>query len=246
MKNIIKNIYIVISFVVIVVGFIFFDFQKKDLKLTIEIQEREIAQLKSNQKKEKEISEDKDVSTLVLNSSSTYLEILFCRNGKFYQLNTDDAHLYKNVYLSKKYKEDAVIISPIVDSFRLENGQEIYSIMSTDGPIYTSYQPELEEIDNPKISVSPDIYNQDASKKYIKYKFWKGKTPRVLREDSSQKWYSTCYLSSDSIINDSVEIKSRYIYKITLENQVDVWHGLSSDGTIVWMHEQPEVEDYNE
>lgn len=183
------------------------------------------------------------------NQSSTsktlnYLAVKFWQDGKNYKVSETSEKLYKNPYLSKEVSKETIIVSPTIDELRLENGQTVYSIMSVNGLVYTSSYPNLTEIESTK-TISAKSISDEASKKYISLKFWKGEHKRKLHEGSNQIWFSDHLLSLNITNSDSIIIVSENVDYFKLFNKVTVYAALSENGNIVWMHEAPSLENIN-
>lgn len=93
---------------------------------------------------ETEAKSSQNTITYIVNSGSSdsYLSIKFWSDGKTY-VGSSVVTWYSDYYCSKQITSDVIIISPVIDSLRLSNGNTIYACMSSNGLVFTPKNPYL-------------------------------------------------------------------------------------------------------
>lgn len=89
----------------------------------------------------------KALSAHVQSNSSSYISIKFWSDGNLYV--SEKTVWYSDQNCRNKLSNESVIIaSPIIDKTQLENGYIVYTCLSTNGLVYSSYNPRLTKVKN--------------------------------------------------------------------------------------------------
>lgn len=196
----------------------------------------------SLKKKIKETQKKNDSTTT--SSSTNYLKIKYWFDDKNYTLSDEEQKLYKDPYLSKKGSSQSIFVSPTVSEEELENGQTVYSAMTSKGLVYSSSYIDLSQLESTDYSVSFKSISSKENKKYKKIRFYKTEEKR-LGEESEQKWYSDYTLSQEIKDSKYLRIVSE-VDDFTASNGVQLYCALTKNGNIVYMHESPNLVTINE
>lgn len=200
--------------------------------------------LKKKLKQQKATKKEETKSTAALSSTSNYLKIKYWTDGKNYILSNEEQKLYKDPYLSKKVSSKRIFVSSTVSEESLENGQTVYSAMTSEGLVYSSEYINLSQLEETEYSLSENAVSSAENEKYTKIRFWKTEE-RYLGEDSYQKWYSDYTLSQEVKDSKYLRIISE-VDDFTASNGVQVYCALTQNGDIVYMHESPNLVTINE
>ena len=196
----------------------------------------------SLKKKIKETQKKNDSTTT--SSSTNYLKIKYWFDDKNYTLSDEEQKLYKDPYLSKKVSNKRIFVSSTVSEEELENGQTVYSAMTSKGLVYSSSYINLSQMEYTDYSVSSNSISSKENEKYKKIRFYKTEEKR-LGEESEQKWYSDYTLSQEVKDSKYLRIVSE-VDDFIASNGVQLYCALTKDGDIVYMHESPNLETINE
>ncbi len=178
-------------------------------------------------------------------STTNYLKIKYWFDDKNYQLSDEEQKIYKDPYLSKKVSSKRIFVSSTISEERLENGQTVYSAMTSKGLVYSSSYINLNQLEHTDYSVSSEAISSEENEKYIKIRFYKTSEERRLGEESEQKWYSDYTLSQEVKDSKYLRIVSE-VDDFIASNGVQVYCALTQNGDIVYMHESPNLETINE
>lgn len=80
--------------------------------------------------------------------NQNYLQIKYWYDNKNYELSDKNQKLYKNPFLSKKILDKVIFVSSTISEIELENGQTVYSAMSSEGLVYSSSYIDLIELNS--------------------------------------------------------------------------------------------------
>lgn len=196
--------------------------------------------ISSLSKKLKKISNESKSTT---SSSTNYLKIKYWFDDKNYQLSDEKQKIYKDPYLSKKVSSKRIFVSPTVSEERLENGQTVYSAMTSKGLVYSSSYIDLSQMEYTDYSVSSKAISSEENEKYQKIRFYKTEERR-LGEESSQKWYTDYTLSNEVKDSKYLRIISE-VDEFTASNGVQLYCALTKNRNFVYMHESPNLETIN-
>ena len=178
-------------------------------------------------------------------STTNYLKIKYWFDDKNYQLSDEEQKIYKDPYLSKKVSSKRIFVSSTISEERLENGQTVYSAMTSKGLVYSSSYIDLSQLEYTDYSVSSKSISSKENEKYKKIRFYKTEEKRRLGEESEQKWYSDYTLSNEVKDSKYLRIVSE-VDDFVASNGVQVYCALTQNGDIVYMHESPNLETINE
>lgn len=192
----------------------------------------------------KKLEEVHEKSGTTTSSTQNYLQIKYWFDDKNYTLSDEEQKLYKDPYLSKKISSKRVFVSSTVSEEELENGQTVYSAMTSKGLVYSSSYIDLSQLESTDHSVSFKSISSKENKKYKKICFYKTEEKR-LGEESDQKWYSDYTLSQEVKDSKYLRIVSE-VDDFTASNGVQLYCALTKNGNIVYMHESPNLETINE
>ncbi len=199
---------------------------------------------RQNSKLEKENSELREKSFEENTSSSSvsnnYLAIKFWEDGKNYKITNEDLHIYKDANLLKKVK-NVIVVSPTISEDHLENGQTIYTVMSSKGLAFMSSYPNLSEVEG-DLTAPESAFSKEENDKYIALKFWKGKQKKKLSENCNQFWYSDWLLSEKIYNSNSFCVVSENIDSFKMSNNINIHSAVIDNGDIVWMYDEPSLE----
>ena len=201
--------------------------------------QKQVSELEDQNNSLKEKVSELTAANTEKTSPMNYLKIKFWNDGKNYKLSDDNLRVYKNQYLSKEFSDTFTVVSPTISEDVLENGQTVFSFMTTKGIAYTSFYPNLEELTGN--SKAPEkAFSSKANDKYIQMKFWSSAERKTLHEDSNQSWYDDCYLTKK--LDNSRIIISERIDSFKMSNNITIWAALDSNNNIVWMSEEPALQ----
>lgn len=195
-------------------------------------------------KKLEDAQKENEESSTTTTSSTNYLKIKYWFDDKNYTLSDEEQKLYKDPYLSKKISSKRVFVSSTVSEEELENGQTVYSAMTSKGLVYSSSYIDLSQLEYTDYSVSSNSISSKENEKYKKIRFYKTEEKR-LGEESEQKWYSDYTLSQEVKDSKYLRIVSE-VDDFTASNGVQLYCALTKNGNIVYMHESPNLETINE
>ena len=201
--------------------------------------------LKKKLKQQKAANKKEEAkSTAALSSTSNYLKIKYWSDGKNYTLSDEEQKIYKDSFLSEKISSKRVFVSSTISEERLENGQTVYSAMTSEGLVYSSEYINLSQLEETEYYLSENAVSSAENEKYTKIRFWKTEE-RYLGEDSYQKWYSDYTLSQEVKDSKYLRIVSE-VDNFTASNGVQIYCALTQNGDIVYMHESPNLVTINE
>lgn len=215
--------------------------ENEELKDELEKKKDKVVSLKSKLKKYKK----ETMQTVELPSTQNYLKIKFWLDGYNYQLSNEDQKIYKDAFLSKKVSNKRIFISSSVSSEQLENGQVIYSAMTSKGLVYSSEYINLSKMESSNSTLSSNAISSEENQKYKKIRFWKTNEEKKLSEYSDQKWYTDYTLSNEVKNSKSLRIVSE-VDDFIAPNKVHLYCALTKNGELVYMHESPTLETINE
>lgn len=195
-------------------------------------------------KKLEDAQKENEESSTTTTSSTNYLKIKYWFDDKNYTLSDEEQKLYKDPYLSKKVSSKRVFVSSTISEEQLENGQTVYSGMTSKGLVYSSSYIDLSQLESTDYSVSSAAISSEENEKYKKIRFYKTEEKR-LGEESEQKWYSDYTLSQEVKDSKYLRIVSE-VDDFIASNGVQLYCALTKDGDIVYMHESPNLETINE
>ena len=195
-------------------------------------------------KKLKQNKAEKEPLSTATSSTTNYLKIKYWFDDKNYQLSDEEQKLYKDPYLSKKVSSQSIFVSPTVSEEELENGQTVYSAMTSEGLVYSSEYINLNQLEKTEYSLLENAVSPTENEKYKKIHFCKTEE-RCLSEDSEQKWYSDYTLSQEVKDSKYLRIVSE-VDDFTASNGVQLYCALTKNGDIVYMHESPNLVTINE
>ena len=198
----------------------------------------------SLKKKLKQNKAEKEPLSTATSSTTNYLKIKYWFDDKNYQLSDEEQKLYKDPYLSKNVSSQSIFVSPTVSEEELENGQTVYSAMTSEGLVYSSEYINLNQLEKTEYSLLENAVSPTENEKYKKIHFCKTEE-RCLSEDSEQKWYSDYTLSQEVKDSKYLRIVSE-IDDFTASNGVQLYCALTKNGDIVYMHESPNLVTINE
>lgn len=89
----------------------------------------------------------KALSTHVQSNSSSYISIKFWSDGNLYVSEKTVWYSDQNCR-NELSNENVIIVSPIIDKTELKNGYLVYTCLSTDGLVYSAYNPRLVKVKN--------------------------------------------------------------------------------------------------
>lgn len=192
----------------------------------------------------KKLEEAHEKSGTTTSSTQNYLQIKYWFDDKNYTLSDEEQKLYKDPYLSKKVSSQSIFVSPTVSEEELENGQTVYSAMTSEGLVYSSEYINLNQLEKTEYSLLENAVSPTENEKYKKIHFCKTEE-RCLSEDSEQKWYSDYTLSQEVKDSKYLRIVSE-VDDFTASNGVQLYCALTKNGDIVYMHESPNLVTINE
>lgn len=192
----------------------------------------------------KKLEEAHEKSGTTTSSTQNYLQIKYWFDDKNYTLSDEEQKLYKDPYLSKKVSSQSIFVSPTVSEEELENGQTVYSAMTSEGLVYSSEYINLNQLEKTEYSLLENAVSPTENEKYKKIHFYKTEE-RCLSEDSEQKWYSDYTLSQEVKDSKYLRIVSE-VDDFTASNGVQLYCALTKNGDIVYMHESPNLVTINE
>lgn len=195
--------------------------------------------LKKKLKQQKATKKEETKSTAALSSTSNYLKIKYWTDGKNYILSNEEQKIYKDSFLSDRISNKRVFVSSTISEERLENGQTVYSAMTSEGLVYSSEYINLSQLEETEYYLSENAVSSAENEKYTKIRFWKTEE-RYLGEDSYQKWYSDYTLSQEVKDSKYLRIVSE-VDNFTASNGVQIYCALTQNGDIVYMHESPNL-----
>lgn len=192
----------------------------------------------------KKIKKTQKKNKVTTSSTQNYLQIKYWFDDKNYQLSDEEQKLYKDPYLSKKVSSQSIFVSPTVSEEELENGQTVYSAMTSKGLVYSSSYIDLSQLESTDYSVSSAAISSEENEKYKKIRFYKTEEKR-LGEESEQKWYYDFALTQEVKDSNYLRIVSE-VDDFEASNKVHLYCALTKDGDIVYMHESPKLETIDE
>ena len=192
----------------------------------------------------KKLEEAHEKSGTTTSSTQNYLQIKYWFDDKNYTLSDEEQKLYKDPHLSKKVSSQSIFVSPTVSEEELENGQTVYSAMTSKGLVYSSSYIDLSQLESTDYSVSSAAISSEENEKYKKIRFYKTEEKR-LGEESEQKWYYDFALTQEVKDSNYLRIVSE-VDDFEASNKVHLYCALTKDGDIVYMHESPNLETINE
>ena len=202
--------------------------------------------LKKKLKQQKTANKKEEAkSTAALSSTSNYLKIKYWFDGKNYTLSDEEQKIYKDSFLSEKISSKRVFVSSTISEERLENGQTVYSAMTSEGLVYSNSYINLTQLDTTEYSISEKAISSEEDEKYKKICFWRTSEEKRLGEESDQKWYSDYTLLNEVKDSKSLRIISE-VDDFKASNGVQIYCALTKDGDLVYMHDSPNLETINE
>lgn len=125
-----------------------FELEQTVDNLTIQLSEKNVIIDDLNNKINSQSSSSKPQGTsnstnyvLDYSASNSYLAMKFWLDGNNY--SSSSTTWYSDNSCSKQISNPVVIVSPVVDTIKLNNGYTVYACMSVNGLVYTSYYPYL-------------------------------------------------------------------------------------------------------
>lgn len=170
-----------------------------------------------------------------------YLTIKFWRDGSTY-MSSNTTWYYDRACTRKVPDNISVqVVSPTIDSLKLENGNTVYSCMTGKGLVYSSSTPSLKI---PKeLPTNVTLYEADASQNssYLQAKFYLDGNGYT---DSKATWYFDH--NSTQKINDSssIIVVSPVVETVKLSNGYTVYSCMTSTG-LVWSTSKPYLKQIN-